>query len=182
MDNPRYHSLWFPNNITTTIYGYLTDLPSTVYYRETHDSALLDSVKNMFQSYNFYTIFTSLVIITFSTTERPDNPDPHLHTNEFQITIAAQENGHTPFIMMYYQRLDSLLGVAGFSIPSCTTYTLTRLIHSQTLMLRSTLIRSPGAHAFYASSSCNLDNTGMKYFRKRTRVFNTIRHVGNFKI
>ena len=65
MDDPKHHSLWFPNNITTTIYGYLTDLPSTVYYRETDNQTELDTVKELLEDTGLYTKVTNLVIITY---------------------------------------------------------------------------------------------------------------------
>ena len=159
LGDPKYHSLWFPNNITTTIYGYLTDLPSTVYYRETDNQTELDTVKKLLQDKGLYTKVTSLVIITFSTIDRPDSSDPHLKTNNFQIAIAARDTG-SPFIMLYYQRLDSPFGVVGISIPSCLAYKLSGIIHTESLTLRSTLIGNPGAHGLFASASCKVENTG----------------------
>ena len=159
LKQPKHDSVWFPNNESTTIYGYLTNLPGNVYFRETKEATSLESVTRTLEEKNLYSSITNLLIVTYSTTERPDSSDSHLHANDFQIVIAERSMGPA-FYMVHYQRLDTLFGVAGVTVPACYVFLSAEVLHSQALILGKFLLGTPGSYGYPTSVTCRNTNTG----------------------
>ncbi|XP_066915201.1 uncharacterized protein [Clytia hemisphaerica] len=151
-EQPADEIVWYPYNKTKIIYGYLTNLPSNVYYRETNDTDILEKYLS---EKNILTTINSVVVITFHTDKRGDIPGYHLHTNNFQIVLGSRyiDSAYVGFI---YRRLDTLFGVVGFSVPGCFSYEFTKPLETHYLPSQK-----GGKQGFFGSWRCYDFETAM---------------------